>query len=69
MKISMLKQYEQDGLIITNYTKDGEAISHVVKTPVVKTEQIELQPTSEDVQMQTLLNTEYLVVMSELNNI
>lgn len=30
---------------------------------------IELIPTLEDMQMQTLLNTEYLVIMSELNNL
>jgi len=29
----------------------------------------ELQPTSEEIQTQTLLNTEYLVVMSELTSL
>lgn len=32
-------------------------------------EPIELQPTLEEIQTQALLNTEYLVVMSELTNI
>lgn len=30
---------------------------------------VEHQPTPEDMQMQTLLNTEYLVIMSELTNL
>lgn len=47
-----------------NYSSEtGEFMAPVIPYPV------EPQPTLEEMQAQTLLNTEYLVVMSELSNL
>lgn len=68
--ISILNQYIENDILITEYTKDGKTVSHIVKTCVSENEEqpIESQPTLEEIQAQILLNTEYLVVMSEINS-
>lgn len=32
--LRILSKYEQDGYLITEYTRDGTTISHTVKTPI-----------------------------------
>lgn len=47
--MDVLKRYEQDGKIITEYTKDGLTVSHIVKSPIPQEiEPEEPQPTLED---------------------
>lgn len=49
---------------------DYESATGVFTEPIYElVEPIEPQPTSEEIQTQTLLNTEYLVIMSELTNL
>lgn len=49
-----------------DYDSTTGVFTELVYEPV---EPIEPQPTSEKIQTQTLLNTEYLVIMSELTNL
>ncbi|MFE6167006.1 hypothetical protein ACFVP8_03910 [Viridibacillus arvi] len=73
--VELIDQYEEDGYIYKKYSSDGGAtISHEIKE-MVPVEYIPPEvppvepPTLEEMQAQTLINTEYLVVMSELSNI
>lgn len=69
----ILRQYEEDGYLITEYTRDGETVSSRIKEPIP----VEQEPMPEsnaelslqEMQAQTLVNTEYLVIMSELANL
>ena len=72
----ILRQYEEDGLLVTEYTRDGETVSAIIKEairsdPDTEEQELEVEPklSSEEVQAQTLVNTEYLVIMSELANL
>jgi hypothetical protein len=59
-----------DGLRVTEYENDNGEISRMEEdigipfSPPVK----DPNPTIEDIMTQNLLNTEFLVIMSELNN-
>ena len=52
--IFILNHYEQDGMNVTEYTKDGETISHTVKTPIPQEiepiEPQEPEPTNREIQ-------------------
>ncbi|AVK98830.1 hypothetical protein FCT18_14825 [Lysinibacillus sphaericus] len=67
---NILREYNKDGYHVIEYTKDGataSAIAHVLINEFVPdSTPIEPQPTVEEMQAQTLLNTEYLVSRSEL---
>lgn len=74
--LKILRQYEENGYQVTEYTRDGVTVSTTIKQPIPvdlpepePIEPTEPQPTPEDMQTQTLLNTEYLVIMSELTNL
>ncbi|QOV10944.1 hypothetical protein [Viridibacillus arvi] len=71
MSVELLREYEEDGAKVTEYTRDGETVSHTVREPIVTVPPapVEPQPTLVELQTQTLLNTEYLVTMSELSNL
>ena len=49
-----------------SYNVDTDTFS---APPVVLVEPVEFQPMLEEMQVQTLLNTEYLVIISELSNL
>lgn len=65
--MKVLNRYEQDGLSVTEYTNDGVNVSHVVKTILI-TEPIEINPlpTLEEIQEQTLLETQYQTLLIEM---
>lgn len=72
----ILRQYVEEGYLITEYTRDGKTVSTRIKEPIPvepepmpEPEPIEPQPTLEEIQAQTLVNTEYLVIMSEFANL
>lgn len=69
--LQIFSQYTENDMQITEYTKDGTTISHTVRVAIQteSVEPVEPQPSSEEIQTQTLLNTEYLVIMSELTNL
>lgn len=69
--ISILRTYIEGDNKVTEYTKDGANVSHIVKEAIQTEpiEPVETQPTLEEITMQTQLNTEYLVCLAELNNI
>ncbi|MGE7922384.1 hypothetical protein ACQKND_04255 [Viridibacillus arvi] len=71
MTVKLLREYEENGEKVTEYTRDGETVSHTVRKPIVTEPPapIEPQPTLEELQTKTLLNTEYLITMSELSNL
>ncbi len=62
-----IKEYKQDGTLIREITKDGILVGREeIPIPVEQTEPVTAQLTLEEMQLQTLLNTEYLVIMSEI---
>lgn len=62
-------EYAEGDFKTTEYTKDGINVCHVVKSVISSDVQPSENPmpTTEEMQMQTLLNTEYLVVISEIS--
>lgn len=34
MEIQLLREYEEDGFKVQEYTRDGETVSHIVKTTI-----------------------------------
>ena len=47
MMVKILNQYEHEGMLTTEYTKDGINISHVVKSPAIsEPEPTVYQPTN-----------------------
>ncbi|WP_337983459.1 hypothetical protein [Lysinibacillus sp. C5.1] len=67
---NILREYNKDGYHVIEYTKDGatvSAIAHVLINEVVPdSTPIEPQPTLEEMQAQTLLNTEVLIAMKNI---
>lgn len=62
--MEILKQYIYDAYQVTEYTKDGETVSHVVKTPIPQEiEPIEPVPTIEE---QILFETQYQTAVLEI---
>lgn len=66
----ILREYDEDGFHVIEYTSDGETASAITRTFIIENvpepTPIEPTPTLEEMQAQTLLNTEYLVSRSEL---
>lgn len=61
--LQILREYVQDGYTITEYTRDGETISHTVKTAIPpEIEPVEEQPTLEE---QILFETKYQTLILE----
>lgn len=60
----ILREYVSDGFNIIEYTKDGETVSHTVKTPIPQEiEPIEPQPTIHE---QILYETQYQTTILEM---
>jgi len=72
--VAILREYEENGFKITEYTSDGETVSARVEEKILTDNDIspsepgesKPQPTLEEMQAQTLLNTEYLISKSDL---
>lgn len=69
--LRILRQYEEDGMLVTEYTANGKDVSHVVKsTPMQPTEEpvepTEPQQTLEEVVEATLLETQYQTLLIEM---
>ncbi|TQR26967.1 hypothetical protein C7Y47_23905 [Lysinibacillus sphaericus] len=68
----VLKEYIEGEYKITEYTVDGETVSHKVSERLLddlpEQEPVEVQPkpTLEEMQAQTLLNTEVLIAMKNI---
>ncbi|MET4562754.1 hypothetical protein ABIA69_003945 [Lysinibacillus parviboronicapiens] len=70
----VLREYEENGFKITEYTSDGETVSGRIEEKILTDDDIfpsepveyKPQPTLEEMQAETLLNTKYLVSRSEL---
>ena len=60
--LQILSQYEREGMAVTEYTRDGETISHVVKTPLPTETETTEQPTAEE---QILFETKYQTLLLE----
>lgn len=60
----ILREYEEHRMNVIEYTKDGETVSHVVKTPIAQeSEPEELQPTIEE---EILFETKYQTMILEM---
>lgn len=68
--IQVLREYLDGDIQVTEYTQDGVNASHTVRVPIASTiepqEPQEQQPTLEELQAQVLMNTEMLLIYSEL---
>jgi len=67
----ILSEYDEDGYHVIEYTSDGKTASAIVKSLIGVTvpdpTPIEPTPTVEEMQAQTLINTEYLIAMNEMD--
>ncbi|WGT38233.1 hypothetical protein QH639_20830 [Lysinibacillus sp. 1 U-2021] len=68
MALEILRSYEQNGLFITEYTPNGVDVTHIERRPTIvpPTGSNVSPPTVEEMQAQTLINTEYLIAMNEM---
>ena len=66
--MEIFKQYEQNGMSVTEYTKDGGVTVTTVKTPipVEPTEPVIPQPTIEEIAKANLLETQYQTTLIEM---
>ncbi|WP_025114176.1 hypothetical protein [Lysinibacillus fusiformis] len=66
----ILREYDEDGYHIVEYTSDGKTASAITKTLIVYDVPdplpIEPAPTVEEMQAQTLINTEVLLAMKNI---
>lgn len=66
----ILREYDEDGYHIIEYTSDGKTASAITKSLIVDAVPdplpVEQTPTAEEMQAQTLINTEYLIAMNEM---
>lgn len=67
----ILREYEENGYKIIEYTLDGKTISSTVRTLIPEDITPPIEPTNptptiEEMQAQTLVNTEYLIAMNEM---
>ena len=60
--LEILNQYIEDNMQVTEYTKDGETISHTVKTPILTEIEAIEQPSTEE---QILFETKYQTLLLE----
>lgn len=69
----ILREYEENGFKITEFTSDGTSVSSQVEEKIWTEEEInrpvKVSSSDDEIQAQTLVNTEYLVIMSELANL
>ncbi|MFJ3386829.1 hypothetical protein [Lysinibacillus sp. NPDC086135] len=72
--MTILREYEENGYKITEYTNDGETVSARIKEQILTDEdvfplepvEVQPKPTLEEMQAQTLLNTEVLIAMKNI---
>jgi len=70
--LQILREFEENGYKIIEYTNDGETVSARVEEKILTDDIPEVpveskpQPTLEEMQAQTLLNTEYLISKTDL---
>lgn len=64
----VLREYEENGYKVVEYTQDGKTVSSEVRIliPIYIPEPTEPKPSMEELQAQTLVNTEYLIAMNEM---
>ena len=65
--LTILRKYTEDNFIVTEYTKDGETVSHIVKTPIPT----EIEPTvpQASIEEQILAETQYQTALLEMNTL
>lgn len=65
--VVLLGKYEEDGFLIEEYTRDGETVSHTVRTLIMdgsKAEEVVPEPSIEE---RILTETKYQTVLLEMN--
>lgn len=64
--LKLLRTYEENGNKVEKYTRDGETVSHVVRTPIIddSIEEVTPVPTIEE---QILTETKYQTVLLEMS--
>ena len=63
--LTLLTSYEEDGYLIEKYTRDGETVSHVVRTPIIDESTIEEAPTTPTIEEKILYETQYQTMLIE----
>lgn len=73
--MNILREYEENGYKITEYTNDGETVSARIKEQILTNDddifpselvEPKPRPTLEEMQAKTLLNTEVLLAMKNI---
>ena len=70
MSVILREYIDEEGLQVTEYTRDGETVSSIIRqyvtTEVIEPKPIESQLTSEEVIKATLLETQYQTLLIEM---
>ena len=62
---TLLRTYEENGVRIKEYTRDGETVSHVVRTTIIDESTIEETPPAPTIEEKILYETQYQTMLIE----
>ncbi|WP_020189722.1 hypothetical protein [Kurthia sp. Dielmo] len=65
--VELLRKYEENGEQIEEYTRDGETVSHTVRTLIMDDSMIEEVAPEPSIEEQILTETKYQTVLLEMN--
>lgn len=63
----LLRTYEDNGEKVEEYTRDGQTVSHTVRTPIIDDSMIEEVVPAPSIEEQILTETKYQIVLLEMN--
>lgn len=66
--VQILRSYEENGWVITEFTKDGETISHTISHPISqRSDPMESPIPQTTIEEQILAETQYQTALMEMN--
>ncbi len=63
--VVLLGKYEEDGFLIEEYTRDGQTVSHTVRTLIMDDSMVEEVVPESSIEEKTLYETQYQTMLIE----
>ena len=63
--LTLLTSYEEDGYLIEKYTRDGETVSHTVRTLIMDDSMVEEAVPEPSIEEKILYETQYQTMLIE----